>query len=58
MSSNLAFIVDTKISNQRFLNKRLQDYTITVPISSAQVYTVQPQGYTMEQIGKNMLKTT
>lgn len=52
MSSNLAFIADTKISNQRFLNKRIQDYSITVPISSAQVYTVQPQGYTMEQIGK------
>lgn len=50
-SSNLALIVDNKISNQRFLNRRIKNYTISVPISSEQVYVTQPQAYNMEAIG-------
>lgn len=51
-SSNLAVISDTKMSNQKYLNQRLSRYSISIPINSSQVYTVQPQAYKMEDIGK------
>jgi hypothetical protein len=51
-SSNLAVITDTKMTNQKYLNQRLSRYSISIPINSSQVYTVQPQAYKMEDIGK------
>lgn len=51
-SANLAVISDTKMSNQKYVNQRLNKYAISTPITVSQVHTVQPQAYKMEDIGK------
>lgn len=50
-SSNLSLIADTKISNQKFLYRRLSRFAINAPSDITQMYITQPTAYTMKDIG-------
>lgn len=51
LSSNTINFIDTKVANEKYLNKRLSTYKITTTIDANNRYLTQPKGYTMEDIG-------
>lgn len=51
ISANQANFVDTLIGNELYTNKRVTDYRVTTPVTSAQKTILQPRGYTMVDIG-------
>jgi len=52
LSAQTVAIVDTKIANEKFVSKRLDNYRIKTTLTEADRLVSQPRGYTMEQIGK------
>ena len=52
LSAQTVAIVDTKIANEKYVSKRLDNYRIKTTLSEADKLVSQPRGYTMEQIGK------
>ena len=52
LSSEMIEFVDTKIANERYGTRRLNDYRITTAQSDTERSTLQPRGYTMIDIGK------
>jgi hypothetical protein len=52
LSAQTVAIVDTKIANEKFASKRLENYRIKTTMTAADRLVSQPRGYTMEQIGK------
>jgi hypothetical protein len=52
LSAQTVTIVDTKIANEKFVSKRLDNYRIKTTLTEADKLVSQPRGYTMEQIGK------
>lgn len=44
--------VDTKIANQKYTTRRLNNYRINTTVSAADNITQQPRGYSMQDIGK------
>lgn len=51
LSSELLAITDTKVANEKYLNKRIADYRVGVPLNAGEKARLQPRGYTMEDIG-------
>lgn len=49
--SELVKIADTRVANEKYLNKRFTKYSITTPITIDQTAQLQPRGYTMAEIG-------
>ena len=52
LSSGTVAIVDTKIANEKYSAKRLDNYRIKTTLTAVDKLITQPRGYTMEQIGK------
>jgi hypothetical protein len=52
LSPETVAIVDTKIANEKYSFKRLENYRIKTTLTSVDKLITQPRGYTMEQIGK------
>lgn len=52
MSLDLATIADTKIANETFTTRRLNDYKIKAQLTAKDIAEGQPRGYTMTDIGK------
>lgn len=52
LSAQTVAIVDTKIANEKYVSKRLDNYRIKTTLTEADRLVTQPRGYTMEQIGK------
>lgn len=52
-ANDLASILDKKIANELYSNRRVAEHTVTVPsLSEADVARFQPVGYTMENIAE------
>ena len=52
LSPQMIEFVDTKIANEKYGTRRLNDYRITTAQSDTERSTLQPRGYTMIDIGK------
>lgn len=52
LSAQTVAIVDTKIANEKYASKRLDNYRIKTTLTEVDKLVTQPRGYTMEQIGK------
>lgn len=52
MSAQTISFADTKIANEKYTTKRLNDYRITAPFDSGDRTLLQPRGYTMQDIGQ------
>jgi hypothetical protein len=52
LSPQMIEFVDTKIANEKYGTRRLNDYRITTAQSDTERSTLQPRGYTMVDIGK------
>jgi hypothetical protein len=52
LSAQTVSFVDTKIANEKYTSKRLDNYRIKTTLSEGDRLITQPRGYTMEQIGK------
>lgn len=50
LSNDLMKIADTKIANEKYLNKRLDKYKISTPVTANQRVALQPKAYRMEDI--------
>jgi hypothetical protein len=52
LSSEMIAYVDTKIANEKYGTRRLNDYRVSTAVSDVERSTLQPRGYTMRDIGK------
>ena len=52
LSAQTISFADTKIANEKYTTKRLNDYRITAPYDSGDRTLLQPRGYTMSDIGQ------
>lgn len=52
LSPSMVEYIDTKIANEKYGTKRINDYRITTSQSDTERSTNQPRGYTMVDIGK------
>ena len=52
LSPQTIAFADTKVANERYSTKRLNDYRITAPLDSGDRTLLQPRGYTMQDIGQ------
>jgi len=52
LSTDMVEYIDTKIANEKYGTRRLNDYRITTAITDSERATLQPRGYTMKDIGK------
>lgn len=52
LSANTVEIIDTKIANEKYTNKRLEKYRISLTFTDYEKSQEQPKGYTMSEIGK------
>lgn len=52
LSAQTIAIADTKIANERYSTKRLNDYRINAPLDAGDRTLLQPRGYTMQDIGQ------
>jgi len=52
LSAQTILFVDTKVANETYSTKRVNTYRVIAPLTAADRLTLQPRGYTMEEIGK------
>lgn len=52
LSANTILLTDTKIANEKYTNRRRQEFTIGTPITASQISKYQPRRFTMDDIGK------
>lgn len=52
LSTQMIEYIDTKIANEKYGTRRLNDYRVTTAVTDAERANLQPRGYTMVDIGK------